>query len=113
MALSGGQKQRIGLARAMYGNPKIVVLDEPNSNLDEAGEYALAMALRVMKDRGITVIFVTHKQNILSLAEKLIVMQNGKIVYYDEREKVMNALSGGQTKTIEERPKEENQKEEE
>ena len=113
MALSGGQKQRIGLARAMYGNPKIVVLDEPNSNLDEAGEYALAMALRVMKDRGITVIFVTHKQNILSLADKLIVMQNGKIVYYDEREKVMNALSGGQTKTIEERPKEENQKEEE
>jgi ATP-binding cassette subfamily C protein EexD len=113
MALSGGQKQRIGLARAMYGNPKIVVLDEPNSNLDEAGEYALAMALRVMKDRGITVIFVTHKQNILSLADKLIVMQDGKIVYYDEREKVMNALSGGQTKTIEERPKEENQKEEE
>lgn len=111
MALSGGQKQRIGLARAMYGEPNIIVLDEPNSNLDEAGEYALSMALRVMQDRAITVIFVTHKQNILSLANKLIVMQNGTVVYYDEREKVMQALSGNQTKQIKEPKDEENKAE--
>jgi len=100
MALSGGQKQRIGLARALYKNPKIVVLDEPNSNLDESGEYALSMALRVMKDKGVTVIFVTHKQNILSLADKLLVLKDGQAVYYDEREKVMQALSGNFPKNI-------------
>jgi len=102
MSLSGGQKQRIGLARALYGNPKIVILDEPNSNLDDAGEYALAMALRVMKEKGMTVIFITHKQNILSLADKLLVLKDGQAVYYDEREKVMNALSGNTPKKIEE-----------
>jgi ATP-binding cassette subfamily C protein EexD len=102
MSLSGGQKQRIGLARALYGNPKIVILDEPNSNLDDAGEYALAMALRVMKEKGMTVIFITHKQNILSLADKLLVLKEGQAVYYDEREKVMNALSGNTPKKIEE-----------
>ena len=101
MSLSGGQKQRIGLARALYGDPKIIVLDEPNSNLDDAGEYALAMALRVMKEKKITVIFITHKQNILSLADKLIVLKEGQVVYYDEREKVMEALSGKKVKNIE------------
>jgi len=101
MSLSGGQKQRIGLARALYGLPKIVVLDEPNSNLDDAGEYALAMALRVMKEKGMTVIFITHKQNILSLADKLIVLKEGQVIYYDERERVMNALSGNTAKPIE------------
>ena len=100
MSLSGGQKQRIGLARALYGNPKIIVLDEPNSNLDDAGEYALAMALQVMKEKGMTVIFITHKQNILSLADKLIVLKEGLVVYYDERDKVMQALSGTPPKEI-------------
>jgi len=102
MSLSGGQKQRIGLARALYGNPKIIVLDEPNSNLDDAGEYALAMALRVMKEKGMTVIFITHKQNILSLADKLLVLKDGQVIYYDEREKVMLALSGKAPQKIEE-----------
>ncbi|BAF71301.1 type I secretion system permease/ATPase [Sulfurovum sp. NBC37-1] len=111
MALSGGQKQRIGLARALYGNPKIVVLDEPNSNLDDAGEYALTMALRVMKEKGITVIFVTHKQNILSLADKLLVLNDGKTVYYDEREKVMNALYKNSTQVINDKTQENKDKE--
>jgi len=100
MSLSGGQKQRIGLARALYGNPKIIVLDEPNSNLDDAGEYALAMALQVMKEKRMTVVFITHKQNILSLADKLIVLKEGLVVYYDERDKVLQALSGTQPKEI-------------
>ena len=103
MALSGGQKQRIGLARALYGNPKIVVLDEPNSNLDDAGEYALSMALRIMKDKGTTVIIITHKQNILTLTDKLLVLKEGLVVSYDERDKVLNALSGKTTKSIEQK----------
>jgi ABC-type protease/lipase transport system fused ATPase/permease subunit len=60
------------------------------------------MALRVMKEKGMTVIFITHKQNILSLADKLLVLKEGQAVYYDEREKVMNALSGNTPKKIEE-----------
>ena len=103
MSLSGGQKQRIGLARALYGDPKIIVLDEPNSNLDDAGEYALAMALRVMKEKKITVIFITHKQNILSVADKLLVLKEGNVVYFDEREKVMEAMSGKKPKSIEQK----------
>ncbi len=98
ISLSGGQKQRIGLARALYGNPKIVILDEPNSNLDEFGEQALMSALKTLKKKGTTVIYITHKQNILSLADKLIVIKEGKLVMYDEREKVLNALSGNATK---------------
>ena len=85
MSLSGGQKQRIGLARALYGNPKMVILDEPNSNLDEAGEYALMMALRKLKEAGTTVVLVTHKQNILTLADKLAVIRDGTLLAYDEK----------------------------
>ncbi len=103
IALSGGQKQRIGLARALYGNPKMVVLDEPNSNLDDAGEYALSMALRIMKDKGMTVIFITHKKNILALADKLLVLKEGLVVYYDDRDTVLDALAGKTQKTIEQK----------
>ncbi len=101
MSLSGGQKQRIGLARAMYGNPKMVILDEPNSNLDDAGEYALMMALRVLKDKGVTVIFVTHKTNLVGLADKLILMQDGLVTKYDYTQKVLTALSGENEKKLE------------
>lgn len=93
LSLSGGQKQRIGLARAIYGNPKIVVLDEPNSNLDDAGEYALMMTLRVLKERGVTVLFVTHKNNLLSLSDKLVFMKDGTVLMYDQSEKVIEALA--------------------
>ncbi len=99
MSLSGGQKQRIGLARALYGNPKIIILDEPNSNLDDAGEYALMMAIRTLKEKGTTVVFITHKKNILSLADKLLVINDGNIVYFDERDKVLRALAEGAKKT--------------
>jgi ATP-binding cassette subfamily C protein EexD len=96
MSLSGGQKQRIGLARAIYGNPKIIILDEPNSNLDEAGEYALMVAIRTMKEKGSTVVFITHKKNILNLADKLVVMEKGQVKLYDETEAVISALSQAQ-----------------
>jgi ATP-binding cassette subfamily C protein EexD len=106
MSLSGGQKQRIGLARAMYGNPKMIILDEPNSNLDDTGEYALMVALRNMKEKGMTILFITHRQNILSLADKLIVIKDGKIMMYDERDKVLKALAGKQAEnTVENKKK--------
>jgi len=100
MSLSGGQKQRIGLARALYGNPKIVVLDEPNSNLDDSGEYALMVALRTLKEMGTTVMFITHKRNILGLADKLLTIKDGAVVYFDERDKVLQLLSEGAKKAV-------------
>lgn len=77
--LSGGQRQRIGLARALYGDPSIVVLDEPNANLDDAGEKALEMAILDLKARHKTVFLITHRQNILQCADKIMRVQNGKI----------------------------------
>jgi ATP-binding cassette subfamily C protein EexD len=101
VSLSGGQKQRIGLARALFGNPKIIILDEPNSNLDDAGEYALMMAIRTLKENGSTVVFITHKKNILSLSDRLIVMESGKVKMYDDTETVIKALSQAQVKKVE------------
>ena len=92
-SLSGGQKQRIGLARAVYGMPKILVLDEPNSNLDDAGEYALMMALRILKQRGTTLLFITHRKNLLALADKIAVVKDGMLSLYGPRDEVLTALS--------------------
>lgn len=78
-SLSPGQRQRIGLARALYGNPKFVVLDEPNSNLDGEGERALLLALQRMKQAGITFIVVAHRPSIVSNIDKLLVLKGGTI----------------------------------
>jgi ATP-binding cassette subfamily C protein RsaD len=94
-SLSGGQRQRIGLARAMFGKPAIVVLDEPNSNLDSTGEAALVEAIRYLKQTGATVIFVTHKTNMLSVADKVLLMEQGVIRLYGERDEVLAKLFGG------------------
>jgi ATP-binding cassette subfamily C exporter for protease/lipase len=78
-ALSGGQRQRIGLARAVYGSPRLVVLDEPNANLDDAGDLALVEVIKYLKSHNTTVFLITHRQNILRFSDDVIYMANGKI----------------------------------
>jgi ATP-binding cassette subfamily C exporter for protease/lipase len=90
--LSGGQKQRIGLARAMYGDPSLIVLDEPNSNLDEHGEQALVRAVLDLKAHGKTVILITHRTSALSAVDKMMVLQDGMLQLYGPRDQVLAAL---------------------
>ena len=97
-SLSGGQKQRIGLARALYGDPALVVLDEPNSNLDDVGEAALVQTTLDMKARGTTVIVITHRMSILNAVDKLLVMHDGTMTLYGPREDVLKALRQQQAK---------------
>jgi ATP-binding cassette, subfamily C, bacterial exporter for protease/lipase len=94
-ALSGGQKQRIGLARALYGDPALVVLDEPNSNLDEQGERALTETLHDLRSRGKTTVLVTHRMAALSVVQKIMVLGDGAIKAYGDRDEVLAALHAG------------------
>lgn len=103
-ALSGGQRQRIGLARALFGKPAIVVLDEPNANLDLAGETALVGAVRHLKQIGATVIFVTHKTNMLTLADKVLLMEQGAVRLYGDREDVVAKIFGGPKAVVPSQP---------
>ncbi|MBC2677505.1 type I secretion system permease/ATPase [Pseudomonas sp. CFBP 8771] len=96
--LSGGQRQRVGLARALYGSPKLIVLDEPNSNLDEVGERALGVALQKVKENGSTVFIVSHRPNILSRLDHILVMSAGTISMYGPRDKVIAELAAQQNK---------------
>ena len=96
--LSGGQRQRIGLARALYGDPRIIVLDEPNSNLDEEGEASLLQAIVNLRKLGSTVVLVTHKPNILSIVDNIMVMQDGQIVLCGARQEVLEKLAELQRK---------------
>lgn len=92
--LSAGQRQRIGLARALYDSPKLVVLDEPNSNLDMQGDQALNTAIKTLKQQKSTLIIVTHRNNILDLVDRVMVVSNGDIVAYDIPSKVVALLNG-------------------
>lgn len=90
--LSGGQRQRVALARAMYGDPVLVVLDEPNANLDEAGEVALVSAVQGLKQRGATVVLMTHRPGVVGLADRLLVMHEGRAQFFGPRDQVLAAL---------------------
>ncbi len=92
-SLSGGQKQRIAFARALYDNPVLVVLDEPNSNLDEKGEQALTEALKTLQENETTVIIISHRPNILKITNKLAVMKDGVLELYGETAEVMEKLA--------------------
>ncbi|WP_283439811.1 type I secretion system permease/ATPase [Serratia sp. CC22-02] len=94
--LSGGQKQRIGLARALYGDPSLIVLDEPNSNLDDAGERALNQAILFLKQRNKTVILITHRTNLLSMTSKLLLLTNGVVNAFGPTQQVLQALTNAQ-----------------
>lgn len=94
LPLSGGQRQRIGLARALYGNPAIVALDEPYSNLDSDGETALMRVLVALKQRGTTVLVVTHRPNTLATADRIAVVRGGRIELIGPRTDVLARLSG-------------------
>ncbi|MDC9592605.1 type I secretion system permease/ATPase [Xenorhabdus sp. IM139775] len=97
MGLSGGQKQRIGLARALYGNPSLVVLDEPNSNLDDIGEKALSHAIAQLREQGKTVVVITHRPSLLSQTSKILLLVQGKMKMFGPSQQVRAALSQPQS----------------
>ena len=94
--LSGGQRQRIGLARAVYGNPVLVVLDEPNANLDDVGEAALVRTVQELKANGCTVFLITHRPGIVAVADRLLILQDGKVQADGPRDAVLAALRAAQ-----------------
>ena len=93
VGLSGGQRQRIGLARALYGNPRVVVLDEPNANLDGEGEAFLLETFQQLKAEGVTLIVIAHRPSLLQNVDRLLVMRNGNIEMYGPRVEVLARLS--------------------
>ncbi len=94
--LSGGQRQRIGLARAVYGDPVLVVLDEPNANLDDMGEAALVRTVQELKAKGCTVFLITHRPGILAVADRLLILRNGLVQANGPRDEVLAALRAAQ-----------------
>ena len=93
VGLSGGQRQKIGLARAVYGKPKIVVLDEPNAHLDQQGEAALYETLRDLKSRGVTVVVITHRAGLLDHVDKIMILRDGRVAAYGPRAEVLARLA--------------------
>jgi len=92
-SLSGGQRQRIALARAVFGAPRLVVLDEPNSNLDSDGENALVKTIAKLKEEGVTLIVVSHRPGLLAGVDKLLFLKDGRVELFGPRQEVLNRLS--------------------
>jgi len=92
--LSGGQRQRVGLARAIFGNPRLLVLDEPNSSLDEAGERALVQTLLALKSLGTTILVITHRTSVFEAVDLMLLLVEGQVRAYGPRDEVLAALQG-------------------
>ena len=93
--LSGGQRQRLGLARAIYGEPRLLVLDEPNSNLDDQGEKELVVALQRIKETGCTILVIGHRAMILRVVDKILILKEGTMVNFGPRDQVLAELTQG------------------
>jgi PrtD family type I secretion system ABC transporter len=100
LKLSGGQRQRIGLARAVFGRPRLVVLDEPNASLDHEGEEALHSAIATLKERGTTIVMIAHRPSVLGLADKLLVLRHGAVEAYGSRAEVIAKLNAGRPAAV-------------
>ncbi len=109
--LSGGQRQRIALARAVFGDPSFVVLDEPNSSLDQEGDAALVQTMRALKKRGASLVIVTHRPSILRAVDKILLLEDGAVAMFGPREEVLPKVTGlapaqapGRPLTLDKRP---------
>lgn len=102
--LSGGQRQRVGLARAIYGGPSFILLDEPNSSLDEAGEQALLNTLMTLKQNDCTTIVITHRTSVLPAADKILLLRDGLVAAFGPRDDVLAALKQANAPKVAERP---------
>ena len=98
--LSGGQRQRIGLARAVFGGPRFIVLDEPNANLDQAGEAALAKAIEDLKRAGVALVIVGHRPSTLSVADRILFLKEGRVAMFGERDHVLEMLKERSTEPL-------------
>lgn len=92
--LSGGQRQRVGLARALYNQPALIVLDEPNASLDSAGEKALMTTINHLRERGQTVVIISHRASILTAVDRVLILNQGRVEAFDKRESILPKLVG-------------------
>jgi ATP-binding cassette subfamily C protein len=102
--LSGGEKQRIGLARAFYGDPKLIILDEPNANLDAEGEQALEKSILEARARKRTVVIITHKPSIAAKCDRVLMLRDGQVELYGPAKDVLQRLTQGPQKAPETQP---------